>query len=320
MDEQDLCLAIAVYADSHKVTTVPLFVSALADYTRRTFGTDLPRGTLYEQVIRGLTNYYGDTNVSAPKSALTTADLRAFSQLLDTRYFEHARDWCACLIAFFGLLRISEYMNSGLRMQHVCSTLEGVEVTVLRSKTSHVKTTIALASRPDGLCPKKALTDYLSFFPVLRLPQHPDDPLFVTRLHDGHSVQPMTADEFIARVRDLVRTAFPNREPSLYAGHSFRRGGASALQLAGVPAAMIQRHGRWASDAYRGYLDSANSSDMRLLATRSLLPSSDQSRTSPGPVRRRRTPAPPVGGGGVSSSLPVGFTSTSISIGTPHTH
>ena len=42
--------------------------------------------------------------------------------------------------------------------------------------------------------------------------------------------------------------------------HSLRRGGTTALALAGVPEAMIQAHGRWSSLEYRKYicyLDSA---------------------------------------------------------------
>ena len=42
--------------------------------------------------------------------------------------------------------------------------------------------------------------------------------------------------------------------------HSLRRGGTTALALAGVPEAFIQAHGRWSSLEYRKYicyLDSA---------------------------------------------------------------
>jgi hypothetical protein len=42
LDELDLCLVMSVYADSHKITTVPLFISALAHYTRLVFNADLP--------------------------------------------------------------------------------------------------------------------------------------------------------------------------------------------------------------------------------------------------------------------------------------
>ena len=80
-----------------------------------------------------------------------------------------------------------------------------------------------------------------------------------------------TDAEFITRLRELIVTAFPDRDPSRYASHSFRRGGASALQLAGVPAAVIQKHGRRTSDAFRAYMDAASNPALRLIATRALL-------------------------------------------------
>lgn len=54
-------------------------------------------------------------------------------------------------------------------------------------------------------------------------------------------------------------------DPGLYASHSMRRGGATAMHAAGVPAQDIQAHGRWSSDCYRRYLEP--SMKRRALAT-----------------------------------------------------
>ena len=271
LSESDLCFAMAVYADSHKITTLPTFISALNRYHRQLFQVELPRAALYQQTRVGLEHYYGNTAASAAKTALTLNDLCEFARHLDTRYFEHARDWCACLLAFFGLLRVNEYMNAGLRQRHIQLTSYGVDITVVRSKTSNIPVVVSLTSRNDQLCPARALRHYLGFFLVLALPNRPDDPLFLSRLRDQTTTAPTTDAEFIARVRELVTAAFPERDPSRYAGHSFRRGGASALQLAGVPAAVIQKHGRWTSEAFRVYLDTASCPALRLIATRALL-------------------------------------------------
>ena len=117
--EQHLCLAEILYAQTHKPTTIRLFVSAIADWTRQRWNVELPRFHLYDTVLTSLFNLYGNCNSSTPKTAVTADDLQAIGTHLDTAYFEHARDWCACLIAFYGLLRIGEYMDGGLRMQHV---------------------------------------------------------------------------------------------------------------------------------------------------------------------------------------------------------
>jgi hypothetical protein len=129
---------------------------------------------------------------------------------------------------------------------------------------------VSLASRNDQLCPAGALSHYLGFFRLLSFPSQPDGPLFVSRLRNQAVVTATTDAEFVARLRELIAAAFPDRDPSRYAGHSFRRGGASAMQLAGVPAAVIQKHGRWTSDAFRAYLDAASNPALRLIATRAL--------------------------------------------------
>jgi integrase len=53
-----------------------------------------------------------------------------------------------------------------------------------------------------------------------------------------------------------------------YGSHSLRRGGANALKESGVPAALIQEHGRWTSDCYKRYLE--RSAEERLSLTRGM--------------------------------------------------
>jgi hypothetical protein len=241
----------------------------VADWTRRTFQAELPRGQQFQATMTGLRNIYGNRDVNMPKAALTPEDLTAIYRQLDTRYFEHARDWCACLLAFFGLLRIGEYMGAGLRLGHVTPTRDGLDVTILCSKTSRAPHTLSISARSDHLCPQRAFRHYRDFIHRLGLPAGQDDALFVFRF-DKQRHRPMTGEQFIQLVRGYIAAALPDRDPSLYAGHSFRRGGASALILAGVPDAVVQAHGRWSSDTYKRYYDAAHSSAMRLAATRAL--------------------------------------------------
>ena len=268
MTEEDLCLVVAAYAGSHKITTLPQFISALQYFHVRYFRCNLPRGVMFSDMQRGLDNYYANRAVVQRKHALTLNDLLAFAPLLDTRYFEHARDWCACLLAFFGLLRIGEYMDGRLHHRHVQITPHGVIITIAFSKTSNLPATVTIAQRDDRLCPARALAHYLQFFPLLSLPNNPDDPLFVTRTQGAARLAATSRDEFIANVRRLIRAAFPDRDAYAYAGHSFRRGGATAMLLAGVPQDVLRMHGRWSSEAYRAYIE--DSVATRLVATRAL--------------------------------------------------
>lgn len=265
LTEDQLCLLIAAYCSNHKITTLPAFVSALSNLAKQQHHPELPRYDTYQQVVAGLKNYYGDTNASAPKTALTLSDLCAIHAHISHATFEGARDWCACLFAFFGLLRINEYMNGGLQAQHVRRTVSGISLQITFSKTSLLPTTIDIISRDDELCPSRAYTTYMAFFSS---PLRPTDALFVSGLRS--TLVPMTDAEFIGRVRTYIRGALPGRDPNDFAGHSFRRGGTSSMKLAGVSDSTIQQHGRWKSEAYRTYFDRQNNLDIRLLATRGL--------------------------------------------------
>jgi hypothetical protein len=275
ISEEDLIFVTAVFADSHKFTTVPLFLSAAARYGRQRWGADflLPRGPAFEAAFTGMRHFYGPSTVSTPKAALTLSNLRAFAPLLDLSVYEDARDWCAFLFAFFALLRINEYANAGLRHAHVQRTEGGLDITIVSSKTEQHPVTVSIARRGDVLCPASALFYLHSAVESNNLPSGPNDPLFLSRLEGGpgaHRFEPTTAEEFIQRLRFYIAATLPGADPSRYAGHSFRRGGATSMLLAGVQPAVIQRHGRWRSDTWRRYIDSHDNPTVRLIATRSL--------------------------------------------------
>jgi hypothetical protein len=271
LTELDLCILMSVYATTHKVTTVSTFIAAVASDARRRFGPDaeLPRRGLFQRTRAGIEKFYGDTAAPARKAPVSLDDLCLFAGLLSRDTFEGARDWCACLLAFFGLLRIREYMDAGLRVRDVRFAPYGLDLEVLFSKTSLVRTTVSVSARSDDLCPSRALSAYLAHFPSRGLPGRGDDPLFIT--FASGTPGSMSAGEFITCLRQLYTHARPDCPPQRYAGHSFRRGGATALKLAGVADSDIQRHGRWRSDAYKDYFDS-DSPALRLIATRALLP------------------------------------------------
>jgi hypothetical protein len=205
---------------------------------------------------------------------------------IDPSSFADARDWCASLFAFFGLLRIKEYTCSGLLTQHVGANSWGISLAIPFSKTSLIPTAVSIIRRDDALCPVAAYLAYVSRVPSrLRLP---GIPFF---LHSPSSDTPLSDVTFTRSVRRWVRDHLRER-PGDYSGHSFRRGGATAMQLAGVPESTIAAHGRWKSLAYRTYFDVQHSLELRLAATAPLL-------RSPGGARHRpwellpRLPPPP---------------------------
>ena len=264
LSEYQLCGVCIVYAQQHRITSLAGFVSAIAHYAMRRGHPDLPRGRMFDRVRAGLLNWYGDTNFSQPARGLTLDDLRAIRARVDLNRFADARDWCAALFAFYGLLRVKEYTCSGLLRDHVSVQPWGISLSIPFSKTALIPAAVAIVRRSDELCPVAAHRAYTRHLPA-RL-RGIGMPYF---LHSTSSTTPLTDVTFIRHVRRWVRDVL-GRPPAGYSGHSFRRGGASALQIAGVPEATIASHGRWKSLAYRAYFDVQHNLELRMAATAQL--------------------------------------------------
>lgn len=224
----------------------------------------LPRHRTFDRVKAGLSNWYGDSNFSEPAKAITVEDLFAIRARIDTSLFEDARDWCACVFAFFGLLRIKEYMCAGLLTEHVIAQPWGIQLTVPFSKTMLIPATVAIIRRDDELCPHAAYRAYTALLPISS--RQAGRPFFLAH---AHSNVPLSDTTFIRRVRRWIQQIL-RQDSGNYSGHSFRRGGTSAMQLAGVPEANIAAHGRWKSLAYRSDFDVQHSVHLRLVATAQL--------------------------------------------------
>jgi hypothetical protein len=253
-----------IYAHSHRITSLAGFVSAVNYHALRMGHPPLPRGRTFDRVKAGLANWFGDTNFTEPAKAITELDLRNIHSSIDLTTFADARDWCACLFAFFGLLRIKEYTCAGLLSQHVALERWGIHLTIPFSKTMLIPTAVAIIRRDDDLCPVAAYRAYTVLLP--RGSRSPEQPFF---LHHPHSDTPLSDTTFIRHVRRWIRHVL-QQDSDAFSGHSFRRGGTTAMQLAGVPEATIAAHGRWKSLAYRSYFDVQHNLQLRLAATAQL--------------------------------------------------
>jgi len=94
---------------------------------------------------------------------------------------------------------------------------------------------------------------------LLQTQQHRplDEPLFGWETPTG-DWQPMTHRFFTSKLKKLLRMA--NIDPDLFAGHSFRRGGATfAFSQAGLPQLYIKAMGDWISDAFLLYCEAQES-------------------------------------------------------------
>ena len=176
----------------------------------------------------------------------------------------------AVTLAFFFLLRGGEYLchdggdfdrNKALRGADITFWKDGKTVkwgrdapeVSIRLRSSKADIFNAGASRNhfrsgSKLCAVEALARIQERFPE-RFGDGEEAMLPLFRLSDGSPVLRSMVQDLIQQA--AVAVGLP---PARYATHSLRIGGACALLHAGMSVELIQRWGRWASQAFQAYL------------------------------------------------------------------
>ena len=157
--------------------------------------------------------------------------------------------WAASTLAFFGLLRSSEYTSvythQFLPQHTLISSNVGfagdysyMTVHIQSSKTDPFRDgcTIRVGATGNFLCPVSAMYNFIHQSTFI------SGPLFT--YSDGSY---LTRN----RVALMLRSCFGNCRINT---HSFRIGGASTMASAGIPDSTIMIMGRWSSNAYQQYL------------------------------------------------------------------
>lgn len=268
------CVSLMVFfVQGHKVTTLPSFLSGVSHFLEQQAGLprlSAPGGLLshpYCKAVRkGLTNYYSLTEHTDPKLPLGFEELEILSDSIDLRTFEGTRDWAAYLISFFALLRRSEILDRRLTFQHikVLGSPLGLSIEVAFSKTNLQPVTVYIASRTDMFCPVAAFLRYKAKVPFA-LHRIPSCPVFLATPTHTRVVDHKSMLSTLKR-----RLATMGLSADRYGWHSWRRGGTTAMFVAGIDETLIQHHGRWASLTYRIYLDTSVSAEHAMRVTQRL--------------------------------------------------
>ena len=204
-------------------------------------------------VLRGIRRVQGLTHAKPPRTPITWDLLCTIISYVFHTEVPHNRDMLssAVLLAFFGMLRVSEFTSPSRSTFDVSThlTFNDVHIDLSRriafinikvSKTDPFRNgvVIRIGMLNHLLCPVLALCRYLSHRGSFT------GPLFV--FHDG---------SFLTRTHicELLKRSLPF-VPHVNS-HSFRRGGATALAAAGTHSHVIQILGRWSSDAYKKYIE-----------------------------------------------------------------
>ncbi|KNZ80852.1 Integrase/recombinase xerD like protein, partial [Termitomyces sp. J132] len=215
---------------------------------------------LVQRLVRGIKRYHGERD-RKPVQPITLPILTTLlAQLKPGTIPGDTTTYAACCLAYSGLLRSGELtvgkggkysasLNLSRRSVQFLPTFADathVRLTLPASKTDPFRkgVTITVAAAPGQLtCPVAALKALF-----IETPRPDDAPLFEQL--DG---QALSYSHFVKSIRNALSLAGLN--PEIYAGHSFRRGAASAAAAAGYSDYEIQLLGRWRSDSYKLYID-----------------------------------------------------------------
>lgn len=210
----------------------------------------IPAMLKLHKLIRGIRRHQGSSFTRPLRDPITTVHLkRIFNYLKVSHLSDHnkALFWAASTLAFFGLLRVSEYTcplissfdeTTNLLVSDVKFTPKAMLVFIKASKNDpfRVGCHLTIGSTSNFLCPRSAMLAFIGHRGLHT------GPLFTHK--DGTYLTR-------ARLATFLNSIF-NSE--LINTHSFRIGGATALSLAGYTDAQIQIIGRWRSNSFTRYL------------------------------------------------------------------
>ena len=238
--------------------TIQVYLSAVR-HSQVIAGKPLPIATpRLDYVLKGIRRSKATTCQSKERLPITFPIMIR----LHTVFSKHSgnyRDvmiWAACCLAYFGLLRVSEFTVSSpdhydpsadLLLSDVAldnhSSPSLIQITIKQSKGDQFKkgAQIYLGKTTHAICPVHALVHYLA-----RRGSTPG-PLFLFS-----DKKWLTRGTFSTALNSALEEL--QMDPSKYNTHSFRIGAATSAKQAGVSDSHLKALGRWKSDAYKKYV------------------------------------------------------------------
>jgi site-specific recombinase XerD len=235
-----------------KASTIGRRLAALAALHRRAGCDDPTRSPLVVQTMEGLRRTRAFEGERADRvQPMEVAMLRQIHGCLSQSIVD-ARDWAIVLLGFAALLRRSEV--AALDVGDVEWRPDGLVLHIRRSKTDQTGEGAIVGvprAADEALCPLHALRRYME------VSGHREGPLF--RNHSPAAqherIDPRVVAMAVKRLTGRVRL-----DPTRFAGHSLRAGGATEMARNGVDLGMIVNHGRWQNPqtVSRHYIRPAN--------------------------------------------------------------
>ena len=164
--------------------------------------------------------------------------------------------WAACCLAFFGFLRVGEFIvpaddqydescHLSLSSISVDSRVNPqlLKIIIKQSKTDPFRkgVSVFLGATGENLCPVRGILPYLAIRGTHL------GPLFI--FEDGRS---LIRHRFSSALNGLLNQL--HMDTQSYNTHSFRIGAATTARQANIPDPIIKMLGRWKSHAYQSYI------------------------------------------------------------------
>ena len=223
-----------------KWTTIKLYLAGIRfHYLRAGRHNPLCNADRLQCVIRGIKR--SQVNISKPRLPIDVNILYKMCNLLRKGVYSPVLDKtleCMCLLAFFGLLRCSEFTVRSIKS--CTSYLKICDIVFCKDKSM-----FTFSFKNDLLCPVSCMYPFL--ISVRRQPFLSSAPLFVDTYN-----QPFSRELFISYLRDILNRLGYDKDA--FCGHSFRKGFASSMSSAGIQDNLIKTLGRWNSSCYTRYI------------------------------------------------------------------
>ncbi len=235
-----------------KAVTIGRRLSAISALHKKSGHEDSTKTNLVSETMDGLRRQRAAAGERADR--MTPIDPAALEQMAGelTGSICDTRDWAITLLGFSGLLRRSEI--AALNHDDVEWREDGIVLHIRRSKTDQsgegAVVGIPRASNED-ICPVAALKAYIAATRATK------GPLFCNHSPAAKHIRidPRIVANAVKKFSERV-----NLDPTKYAGHSLRSGGATAMAQKGVDLGLIVNHGRWQNPqtVSRHYIRPAN--------------------------------------------------------------
>ena len=258
-----LCLWIADSAANLTYSSLRVYLHGIGTtHVELGYNNPLNSSPLVWRMYKAVKRLQG-SHAARVRLPITTAILDKLEAHQDMSNTEGCAIRAAMWLGTCGLLRSGEFAtrdknsNVLLRSHVTFWNAQHVEVTdaLAASETSYVKVRLT-QSKTDPfragvdvvIADHRAIAALLMYIAVT--PGQPaSDPLF--KMADN---RPLTVQTLVSRMQAMLINA-GIADANAYVGHSFRRGGATSLHLAGTSDSVIRVMGRWKSFAFAAYVD-----------------------------------------------------------------